>query len=206
MWNEIVANIKDFFNQPVPIIGCTIGFVLVFILVILSKTSFGRKALKFLKGKVAELEKEYNEFKEATSKQVEDLKSAYEEKLNIAESKVAVLEEVILIVADQTHNEQVKKAVDVCKEKLSVCKTNYELLVEEKVNEAQKEIEKYELTLKEKYEAELSEYKSKFDNLLAEAEKASQNAQNNVNLIKEVIDDGKERINTDSEEETIPEN
>lgn len=44
-----VENLKTFWNQPVPIIGFTIGMVIVGILFIVAKTSIGKKALNKIK-------------------------------------------------------------------------------------------------------------------------------------------------------------
>ena len=206
MWNEIVANIKDFFNQPVSIIGCSVGFLLVFVLVIISKTSFGRKALKFLKGKVAKLESEYSEFKDETQNLLENMKAKYEEQVMIAESKVAVLEEVLMIVAENTHNEQVKKAMVQCKEKLSIAQTNYEQLVDAKVKETEEKVVDYEKQLKEKYETELNHYKVEFEQLLNQAQNSVESVQNQAKTqLEELNNEREEIINTISTEETIPE-
>ena len=227
MWNEIVANIKDFFNQPVTIIGFSVLFLLIFILVIFSKTSLGKRVLQKLTAAIAQLVSQFNAFKsEVTVKLDEGLKK-YEEEKKLIEAKVAVLEKVCLIIAENTHNAKVKEAMEECKKELSICKTSYEELVEERVLSAK---EKYEAEAKEKlksYEDYFKSQKSHLDELVAEAEKASQIAQNHVNslieesiekvevekehlidtieevkeVIEEEVENGKEAINTTREEE-----
>lgn len=226
MWNEIVANVKDFFNQPVTIIGCSVLFLLIFILVIFSKTSLGKKVLKSLATAINNLIAQFNAFKSEVKSQLDEgLKKYEEEKLQV-EAKVAVLEEVVMIIAENSHNVKVKEAMEKCKEKLSIC-TDYEKLVEEKVLSAK---EKYELEAKEKldsYETYYKEQKAHLDELVEQAEKAAQIAQERANslieesaakveeekehlidvaeeikdVIEEEVENGKEAINTTREEE-----
>lgn len=227
MWNEIVANVKDFFNQPVTIIGSSILFLLIFILVIFSKTSLGKKVLKKLTSAITNLIAQFNAFKSEVKSQLDEgLKKYEEEKLQI-EAKVATLEKICLIIAENTHNEKIKGAVSELKSELSICKTNYEELVEKRVLSAK---EKYELEAKEKldsYETYYKEQKAYLDELVKQAEKASQMAQERAkslieesvakveeekehlidvaeevkDVIEEEVENGKEAINTTREEE-----
>lgn len=48
-WNAFVEGFKTFWNQPVPIIGFTVGTVILGILAIVGKTSIGKKALNKIK-------------------------------------------------------------------------------------------------------------------------------------------------------------
>ena len=232
MWNEIVANVKDFFNQPVTIIGSSILFLLVFILVIFSKTSIGKKVLKKLTSAIANLIAQFNAFRKEVKEQMDEGFKKYEEEKLQIEAKVATLEKICLIIAENTHNEKIKGAVSVLKNELSICKTNYEELVEKRVLSAK---EKYELEAKEKldsYEAYYKEQKAYLDELVEQAEKASQIAQERANslikesvakveeekehlidvaeevkdVIEEEVENGKEAINTTTEEEETVEN
>lgn len=231
MWNEIVANVKDFFNQPVTIIGSSVLFFLIFILVIFSKTSIGKKVLKKLTSAISNLIAQFNVFKSEVKSQLDEGLKKYEEKELQVEAKVAVLEEVVMIIAENSHNVKVKEAMEKCKEKLSIC-TDYEKLVEEKVLSAK---EKYEMEAKEKldsYETYYKEQKAHLDELVEQAEKAAQIAQKRANslieesaakveeekehlidvaeeikdVIKEEVENGKEAINTTREEEETVEN
>lgn len=231
MWNEIVANVKDFFNQPVTIIGSSVLFFLIFILVIFSKTSIGKKVLKKLTSAISNLIAQFNVFKSEVKSQLDEGLKKYEEKELQVEAKVAVLEEVVMIIAENSHNVKVKEAMEKCKEKLSIC-IDYEKLVEEKVLSAK---EKYEMEAKEKldsYETYYKEQKAHLDELVEQAEKAAQIAQKRANslieesaakveeekehlidvaeeikdVIKEEVENGKEAINTTREEEETVEN
>lgn len=226
MWNEVVANIKDFFNQPIPIIGCTVAFALVFILVIFSKTSLGKKLLKKLSIKIDVLLIAFANFKADTKAQLEEYKyhyeeykNHYEEEKNKIESKVAILEEVCLIIGENSHNEQVKKAMEQCKDKLSIVKTNYEELVEKRVKEEKDKLEqKYKEKYEEFYKGYLEQQKAKIEELVSQAEKTVEIAQNKAKTsiedvvevventkeqIEEVIENGGEETITTREEEEI---
>ena len=48
-WDTFVEGIKTFWNQPIPIIGFTVGALIVGILSIMAKTSIGKKALNEIK-------------------------------------------------------------------------------------------------------------------------------------------------------------
>ena len=219
MWNEVVANIKDFFNQPVPIIGCTVAYALVFILVILSKTSLGKKLLKKLSTKIDELRIAFATLEDDTKAQLEEYKKQYEEEKNKVESKVAILEEVCLIIGENSHNEQVKKAMEQCKDKLSIAKTNYEELVEKRVQEEKDKLEQeYKAKYEEFYKGYLEQQKAKIEELVSQAEKTVEIAQNKAKTtveevvevaentkeqIEEVIENGGEETITAREEEEI---
>lgn len=56
-WNAFVEGFKTFWNQPIPIIGFTIGTVILGALFIISRTSIGKKALNKLKKLYEELTK-----------------------------------------------------------------------------------------------------------------------------------------------------
>lgn len=202
-WDQFVENVKQFFSQPVPIIGCTIGFVLVFVLVILSKTSFGRKLLKRMKEKVDGLKHEFEAYKQATKKKVQELQEGYEKKLQVAEAKVSVLEEIVLVIAEHSHNEKIKEIVEKSKEKLSICKTDFESLVEDKIlSEKERVIAEFKEKYEEFYKSYLSEAKTKVDELVEQAEKVAETvqkqaismkeeAEETVKEVKEVIEDEK---------------
>lgn len=117
-WDLIVENIKIFFNQPVPIIGCTIGFALMFILVIVSKTSIGKKSLNKIKKINADLKKQYDELivkneqskKELDSK-IANLKNEYEKLLQESIDKYNELETLLLNISSNIHHREINKLI-----------------------------------------------------------------------------------------------
>ena len=226
MWNEIVENIKIFFNQPVAIIGCSVGFLLVFVLVLCAKTSLGKKALNFLKKGFNDLVVSFNTHKQETENKIGELKSYYENELKNIEAENSLLKDLIVFIADESHNHKIKDYVSQCKDKLLKVKSDYTLLVEEKINEVKKEAEDYKQVLAKEYETQLGIYKDEFEKLIEEAKKVAENAQNTANSINdeikesveelkeeiieelpvEEIKNGIEEFNSNTAKEEIPEN
>lgn len=212
-WDIFVNGLKEFFNQQVPIIGCTIGFVLIFALVIISKTSIGTKALKKLKSWYEELVRSYRLFKEVVEKMLNEQKEFYESELKKAEAKYYEIANLIVLIAENTHNEKVKSALIEYKEKVDLTKTNFEeyinTIVNEKVSEATSKFEDTKAKLEEEYKIALDGYKSKFEEILKEYEKLAQYKDliGNLDIIGETEDEQREEtINPDSTEEKVQEN
>lgn len=110
-WQQICEAIKDFFSQPVPIIGCTIGALVVSVIVILSKTNIGKKALhkmqetnNELKSQIVAFSTEITNIKQNLDKtlveQNKDLQNALIEK----DQEIARLRELVETIALNTHN------------------------------------------------------------------------------------------------------
>lgn len=126
-WQEICQAIKDFFNQPVPIICCSIGTLLVFVLVIFSKTSLGKKALNTLKGLIKELTKQITDlidkfkgFKEDVNKTLEQQNKILENALNEKQQEIDDLKALVEIIARNTHNVKSIQALEEYKRKKEV--------------------------------------------------------------------------------------
>ena len=62
------AWLKDFFNQPIPIIGVSVGFALFCILKIISSTSIGKKSLNEFKRKTKVLNDSFKELYNSNEK------------------------------------------------------------------------------------------------------------------------------------------
>lgn len=118
-WNQIVEGIKEFWNQPVPIIGFTVGTVIIGVIAILAKTSIGKKALNWMKEKYAELVNGYNE----TKKQYEEiiktkdetiakLTEMYNEKLALVQANKDKEREIIIALGNCINNLKVKKIIE----------------------------------------------------------------------------------------------
>lgn len=212
-WDIFVNGLKEFFNQQVPIIGCTIGFALIFALVIISKTSIGTKALKKFKSWYEELVTGYHSFKEEAEKKLNEQKEFYESELKKAEAKYYEITNLIVLIAENTHNEKVKSALIEYKDRVDLTKTNFEEylnnLVSEKVDEVTSKFEDTKAKLEEEYKIALDDYKSKFDEILKEYEKVAQYKDliGNLDIIGETEDEEREEtINSDRTEEEIQEN
>ena len=118
-WNEIVEALKEFWNQPVPIIGFTVGTLIIGIIVILSKTSIGTKALNWLKGKYQEMvetNKEMQERYEAIIKTKDEfiasLTQMYEDKLALVQANKDKERDVIIAIGSCINNVKIKKIIE----------------------------------------------------------------------------------------------
>lgn len=167
--------VKDFFNQPVPIIGCTIGFLLITILSILSKTSWGKKSINKVIGLLDNFKKETTTKISNINQMYQDLEKEYNEKLAIAETHNQELENLLLNIGEQLHNKKIKEYVESYRKTKDETKTQVSNLVEqsskaidikmgefqEQMNAYKKELEKQYQEMVEKYQKELAELQEK---------------------------------------------
>lgn len=183
--------VKDFFNQPVPIIGCTIGFLLITILSILSKTSWGRKTINTVIGSINTLKAETTAKISETSENINNLKNEYEQKLAIAETHSQELETLLLNIGDQLHNKQIKEYVEKYRQTKQDAKTQVQNLVEQsskaielKMEEMQKQMDSYKNELAKQYQEMIENY-----------EKELKELQEKVENKKELMSDGTTQAN-----------
>lgn len=129
-WDNFAAGFEHFWNQPVPIIGFTVGTVIIGIIVILAKTSIGKKALNKMKEMFEDLKDKlhtaitlFKEYKENRDAEFEKMKQHYEQRIKDlteeSEAKIAKLEEkqskmesFLLDIAMNNPNIRVKKALE----------------------------------------------------------------------------------------------
>lgn len=222
-WNELVANLQGFFDRPV-VIGILLGIVaIVVFLVIFSKTSFGRKALNKLSNGFKLLLDKFAKHEEETENKIKQLEEYYEKDKEIAEQKIAILEQLCFVLAENSHNEKVKQAFMVCKEKLALAPTKYDELIENRIKEEKEKIEEeVKAKVTDFYEGYFEEQKSKVEKLIKDIEKVaeigekqaketieevSEELESATDTIVEVIENERQEIiNTNSEEETLQEN
>ena len=174
-FDTIVNAIKEFFNQPVPIIGITIGSLLAFVLTILSKTTIGKKGLNTLKKAFTDLQKNINLFTEQMNQKEKELnniylelKEYYEKQLEIMKSEYYALCDLILCIGENTNNKNIKAKVNEFKEAIDLKCKDYEGYVEKKIYEVEKSAEDYKLELASQYEKTLNVYKEEFEALKLE--------------------------------------
>lgn len=164
-WEQIVEWVKDFFNQPVPIISCTVGALLIAIITIISKTSLGKKSIKRMLTAVSEVKLELTNTIAKTSDNVAQLKKEYETQLALAETHSQELEDLLLAMSEQLHNAKIRELVEQYKSKRSEIKTAYENIVaqankalEEKKTEIEAQLKKFEEEFKKTQEEILAQY------------------------------------------------
>lgn len=190
-WEQITYNIEQFWNKPIPIIGFTIGTLIIMFLVIFAKTSLGRKSLNYLKNKYAELNDDFNKAKkyyeeaikakdeliENKDKYIEELKSMYEEKLALVQINKDKEKEIIIAIGSNINNVKIKKIIEEYKKLPEITDINAAL------DEKKKQLES-------KYEEKYQEVIEKLNNLQL------------VKEIKEVIEN-EEGIDSVSKETQI---
>lgn len=159
-WNNFVSGLEEFWNQPVPIIGFTVGTLIVGFFVIFTKTSLGKKALNWCKTKYEELLVKYNEAKKLYEEVIaekdaiiEELTKMYEEKLALVQLNKDKEKEIIIAIAKNINNVKIKKIIE-----------EYEKLPEIT------DISDYVEEIKAKYEAKESEITEKLNEVLSRLE------------------------------------
>jgi len=168
-WDQIVNAIREFMNQPVPIICCSVGALLVFVLTIIAKTSIGKKSLNQLKEMYRQMESKHTEIMLSyQSSEVEhinrmsEMKNYYEEKLAIVESEKAKLEELIYFIGENIHNKNIESKIADYKEEASKRINDISQVVNEEVEKSKTkfavEIKLINEEIKKLYE-EIKEYK-----------------------------------------------
>lgn len=215
-WEIIKENLSAFFNMPVvvTITSVTLGFI--YIMVIFSKTSLGKKlfskalqkydaVLEYCKEMKANLET----FKEEKEAQIAQIKEEYEKRLAVMMNYNLTLENLLGQMTEHIPNKKVKEDI------YAFMSTKQERLAEiaeylpnmeeynalkAKAESVQEEIEKAKIEATEALQAKIALYDAKceqLDNLLAKATETLEKA----NMTEgEVYEEG---TDTDPEEETL---
>lgn len=159
----VIEDIKDFASQPVPVIGFTVGAVVVAALTILSKTSFGRKAIKTMKQLCADLKIQFDALKEESEKKLEEQKQFYEEKLALVEYNRKQEREFTIKALSSIHNVAVQHTLEQYKSMVSYEKISEVVDVEKAKLEKEYEakFEAFTQTLIADYERKIAELGTK---------------------------------------------
>lgn len=191
-WAEFTQAIKDFFNQPLPVILTSISTVVVYVLVILSKTSFGKKNLLWCRGQINDIAKtatdtneKVKEVQQLAKEEIASLKADYEQKITIALSTVNFYEESVFSIFEKIPNAQVQAELNNFKveyaarkqaiiDTIGITYQDYQQALNEKVNEVRNE-----------YENKLAELQKQFDEFVVSVKPYLD--QINENLDKEEI-------------------
>lgn len=129
-WFDLfIENFSKFWNAPIPIIGFTVGAVILGALALISKTSIGNKALRKLtkmfedlKAEILEYLKMFREYRENREKLEEEMEKRFEKKveeiIQNCENRIKELEDTIkaqgqllMSVAVNAHNVKVNEAL-----------------------------------------------------------------------------------------------
>lgn len=193
MWFEQVKEwITWFFNLPLPIAGISVGTAGVFLIILFSKTSLGKK----LYNSVVKLTKDaidtLNEYKAYADKRIEELRNMYEEKLQIVNAKNEKLEKLLIAVSENINNKKVKELVNAyceeSKEIIAIADIVDDAIVEVKeqaVAEANKVIEDYKAKLEAEFNERKAKYEAELNNKIAELEEVIRNEKAKVSEVTE---------------------
>lgn len=215
-WEIIKENLSAFFDMPVvvTITSVTLGFI--YIMVIFSKTSLGKKLFSKALQKYdavldycKEMKGNLETFKKEKEAQIAQIKEEYEKRLAVMMNYNLTLENLLGQMAEHIPNKKVKEDI------YAFMSTKQERLAEiaeylpnleeyqalkAKAESVQEEIEKAKIEATEALQAKIALYDAKceqLDNLLAKAEKTLEKA----NMTEgEVYEEG---TDTDPEEETL---
>ena len=171
-WEILVANIKEFFNQPVIIIITSIVSTVVGVITVISKTSFGKKAIRQLTKTLNNVKDESDVVRETSklalelaNKEINRLRDEYGSKLTEVYNQFDVLEKGIIEVLENIPNAKVKKALENFNATYQEKKKAITLFVQETYEEHKAVVEQVK-----------NEYQAKLDDLRAE-----------INEIREII-------------------
>ena len=215
-WETITNNLSAFFNMPVviTITSVTLGFI--YIMVIFSKTSLGKKLFnkalqKFdaVLGYCREMKANLDIFKAEKEAQIAQIKEEYEKRLAVMANYVSQIEGALGKIAEATPNKKVRETIqtflDTKEERLEEIGKylpnleDYQAL-KAKAESVQEEIEKAKIEATEALQAKIALYDAKceqLDNLLNKAKETLEKA----NMTEgEVYEEG---TDTDPEEETL---
>ena len=125
-WQQIKDIIDLAWNHPVPIICCSVGSLLVFVLVIISKTSIGKKALNGLRNLISELKSQITDllskfkgFKEEINQTLVEQNKMLENALNEKQAEIDRLVALVEKVAINTHNVKTIQALEEYKKEVT---------------------------------------------------------------------------------------
>lgn len=128
-WDIFVENVKIFWNQPIPIIGFTVGTVVTGILFIIGRTSIGNKALNKIKDinnfiteknnillesceeyskKLKDAEETVKEILAKKDEEIKKLKDEYELKLTNYREQLLKQENMIRVICENSVNKKIK--------------------------------------------------------------------------------------------------
>ena len=179
MWFEQVKEwITWFFSLPLPIAGISIGTAGAFILIIISKTSLGKKMYAKAIAKCEQARTELKTYKDFADNKINELKGEYEEKLQLVSAQNEKLEKLLIAVSENIHNAKVETLVkDYCEkshEIIAIADVVDDAIIETKeqcVKEAQSVIDEFKEKLQAEYDSkakELDEQIAKYKEIIGE--------------------------------------
>ena len=140
--DQFIELVKDFFNQPIPIIGCSVGFALIFVLTVISKTSLGKKALVEMKNYFASVKAEYEAFKKLHNQYVADkekeialIKEQCEQLISQIKEEAKARDDEILAVLSEIPNKKVQEKLLELKKQPILDQISEEIVIDKQTTE-----------------------------------------------------------------------
>ena len=185
MWFEQLKEwITWFFSLPLPIAGITVGTACGFLAIIISKTSIGKKMYNKAFAKIDDARAELKKYNEIADNKINELKSEYEEKLQLVNAKNEQLETLLIAISENIHNAKVEKLVkDYCEksqEYFAIADVVDDAIVETKeqcLNETKGIIDEF----KEQLQKEYDEKSKELDELIAKYQELVEVKHNEIN-------------------------
>lgn len=115
MWEQLKHTLSQIADKPIVIIITTILSILVFVLVVFSKTSLGKKALNTLKGKITDLTNKIVVALELFNDKAKECENALNQAKKTIEEQnehITKLETLLFDIANAQSNVKVKKLVN----------------------------------------------------------------------------------------------
>ena len=191
-WELIKENLSAFFNMPVVISVMSVTFGFIYLLVIFSKTSLGKKLFNKVKAnyedvvlRASKMSEELSKIKTEKEKAIKEIKEEYEKRLALSLSETEELENCLKTIAETTANKKVKEGIE---EFLSHKEERHAKMTEliatyadfkELQGKAQKEAEQAKATSTALLEQEKALYEAKkeeLDKLIADFKERAENA------------------------------
>ena len=147
-WNQVVENVRIFFNQPVTIIVSSVLTILAGAMKILSATSWGKKSVRYLKGQMEKTVKVVDDYitkmdgyTTQLENKVKELETEYHDKVVAVYSQYEILEKGVIDSLKTIPNLKVKKAVEEFETKYEETKVEIGLYVQNTYNDFENAVE-----------------------------------------------------------------
>lgn len=104
---DFTYGLRDFFTQPIPVIGVSLGFIAVILFKLFRESSFGKKQIILLNEK----HEETKEIVENSIKTLYEYKNVVESELNAKEQEIQELKATIIELGNKIPNKKVQEFV-----------------------------------------------------------------------------------------------
>lgn len=197
-WDQLVAAIKEFFNQPVVVIVTSIASTVVGAITIISKTSFGKRAIHSMKKRIAEIletvhssNEKINDVEKLARERIESLKAEYEIKTKVLASQFDFFLTSVFKIIELYPNVKIQNAILELKAEYE----NKKEEIEKVIGWAYEDVEKY-----------ITKKQSELESYIAQVRELTLTLENKIKEVDVSEEQREEEPHTDSAEEKIQSN